>query len=66
MKKIALWQAHGYLVKLWFLSLPNEKIAMSRVVSRILQGGKLVNSLAIHDSVITSHQNFCKPATKAV
>jgi predicted ABC-type ATPase len=44
MKKIALWQAHGYLVKLWFLSLPNEKIAMSRVVSRILQGGKLVNS----------------------
>ena len=39
MKKIALWQAHCYLVKLWFLSLPNEEIAISRVASRILQGG---------------------------
>ncbi len=29
LKKIALWQAHGYHVKLWFLSLPNEEIAVS-------------------------------------
>ena len=39
MKKIAVWQAHGYQVKLWFLSLPNEDIAVSRVASRVLQGG---------------------------
>jgi len=39
LKKIALWQAHGYQVKLWFLSLPNEEIAVSRVARRVLQGG---------------------------
>ena len=38
LKKIALWQAHGYQVKLWFLSLPNEDIAVSRVARRVLQG----------------------------
>jgi predicted ABC-type ATPase len=39
LKKIAVWQAHGYQVKLWFLSLPNEDIAVSRVARRVLQGG---------------------------
>jgi len=39
LKKIALWQTHGYQVKLWFLSLPNEEIAVSRVARRVLQGG---------------------------
>ena len=29
MKKISVWQAHGYQVKLWFLSLPNDDIAVS-------------------------------------
>ena len=31
LKKIALWQAHGYQVKLWFFSLPNEDIAVSKL-----------------------------------
>ena len=39
LKKIALCQAHGYQVKLWFLLLPNEDIAVSRVARRVLQGG---------------------------
>jgi predicted ABC-type ATPase len=39
LKKIPLWQAHGYQVKLWFLSLPNEDIAVSRVARRVQQGG---------------------------
>ena len=39
LKKIAVWQALGYQVKLWFLSLPNEDIAVSRVARRVLQGG---------------------------
>jgi len=38
-KKILAWQAHGYQVKLWFLSLPNEDIAFSRVAHLVLQGG---------------------------
>jgi predicted ABC-type ATPase len=39
LRKIPLWQAQGYQVKLWFLSLPNEDIAVSRVARRVLQGG---------------------------
>ena len=39
LKKIALWQSQGYQVKLWFLSLPNEDIAVSRVAHRVQQGG---------------------------
>ena len=39
LKKIAVWQALGYQVKLWFLSLPNEDIAVSRVAPRVAQGG---------------------------
>ena len=39
LKKISSWQHLGYQVKLWFLSLPNEDIAVSRVARRVLQGG---------------------------
>ena len=39
LKKISLWQAQGYQVKLWFLSLPNVDIAVLRVARRVLQGG---------------------------
>ena len=39
LKKIALWQSQGYQVKLWFLSLPNDDIAVSRVAHRVQQGG---------------------------
>ena len=39
LKKIALWQAPCYQVKLWFLSLPNEDIAEAKVARRVLQGG---------------------------
>ena len=39
MRKIRVWQRLGYQVKLWFLSLPNEDIAVSRVARRVLQGG---------------------------
>jgi predicted ABC-type ATPase len=38
-KKIAVWQKLGYQVKLWFLSLPNEEAAISRVALRVAQGG---------------------------
>ncbi|MCX7234974.1 MAG: zeta toxin family protein [Burkholderiales bacterium] len=39
LKKISLWQAQGYQVKLWFLSLPNEEIAVSRVAHRVVRSG---------------------------
>jgi predicted ABC-type ATPase len=39
LKKIAAWQRLGYQVKLWFLSLPSDVIAVSRVAHRVAQGG---------------------------
>ena len=39
LKKIAVWQAMGYQVKLWFLSLPSADVAVSRVALRVAQGG---------------------------
>lgn len=39
LKKIKTWKAIGYQVKLWFLSLPNEDVAVSRVALRVAQGG---------------------------
>jgi predicted ABC-type ATPase len=39
LNKIAVWQAHGYQVKLWFLSLPSADVAVSRVALRVTQGG---------------------------
>jgi len=35
LKKIAVWQQLGYQLKLWFLSLPTEDIAVSRVAQRV-------------------------------
>jgi len=39
LKKITVWQALGYQVKLWFLSLPSADVAVSRVALRVSQGG---------------------------
>ena len=39
LRKITIWQGLGYQVKLWFLSLPNDDVAISRVAVRVAQGG---------------------------
>lgn len=39
---IPIWRAAGYHVKLIFLSLPSEKLALSRVATRVAQGGHAV------------------------
>ena len=39
LRKKALWQQRGYQIKLWFLSLPSEDIAISLVAERVVQGG---------------------------
>lgn len=38
-KKIHVWQALGYHVKLVFLSLPDPDVAVARVAARVAQGG---------------------------
>ena len=66
MKKIALWQAHGYLVKLWFLSLPNEEIAISRVASSILLGGHNIPEDVIRRRFKVGLENFHQRYGKVV
>ena len=64
LEKIAVWQAHGYQVKLWFLSLPNEDIAVSRVARRVLQGGHNIPEDVIRrrfkSGLINFHERYCK------
>ena len=38
-RQIPQWQETGYQVKLFFLSLPNPEVAISRVATRVSQGG---------------------------
>jgi predicted ABC-type ATPase len=66
MKKIAVWQAHGYQVKLWFLSLPNENIAVSRVASRVLQGGHNIPENVIRRRFKSGLENFHELYSKVV
>ena len=66
LKKIALWQAHGYQVKLWFLSLPNEEIAVSRVARRVLQGGHNIPEPVIRRRFKAGLDNFHERYSKVV
>ena len=64
LKKIALWQAHGYQVKLWFLSLLNKNIAVSRVARRVRQGGHIIPEPVIRRrfkaGLANFHDRYCK------
>ena len=64
LKKIAVWQHLGYQVKLWFLSLPNEDIAVSRVALRVSQGGHHIPEPVIRRrfkaGLANFHQRYCK------
>ena len=66
MQKIAVWQAHGYQVKLWFLSLPNEDIAVSRVASRVSQGGHNIPEDVIRRRFKAGLENFHERYSKVV
>jgi predicted ABC-type ATPase len=66
LKKIPLWQAQGYQVKLWFLSLPNEDIAVSRVARRVLQGGHNIPEDVIRRRFKAGLANFHERYSKVV
>ncbi len=66
MKKIALWQTHGYQVKLWFLSFPNEDIAVSRVAHRVQQGGHNIHEDVIRRRFKAGLANFHDRYSKVV
>ena len=66
LKKIAVWQRLGYEVKLWFLSLPNEDLAVSRVVRRVLQGGHNIPEAVIRRRFKAGLENFHERYSKVV
>ena len=66
LKKIAVWQHLGYQVKLWFLSLPNEDIAVSRVARRVLQGGHNIPEDVIRRRFKAGLENFHERYSKVV
>lgn len=66
LKKITVWQHLGYQVKLWFLSLPNEDIAVSRVARRVLQGGHNIPEDIIRRRFKAGLENFHKRYSKVV
>jgi predicted ABC-type ATPase len=58
LKKIKTWKAIGYQVKLWFLSLPNEDVAVSRVALRVAQGGHDIPESVIRRRYKSGLDNF--------
>jgi len=59
-------QQLGYQVKLWFLSLPNEEIAVSRVARRVRQGGHNILEDVIRRRFKAGLENFYKHYSKVV
>jgi predicted ABC-type ATPase len=66
LRKIELWQRLGYQVKLWFLSLPNEDIAVSRVARRVAQGGHNIPEAVIRRRFKAGLENFHDRYSKVV
>lgn len=65
-RKIALWQRLGYQVKLWFLSLPSEDFAISRVAERVAQGGHNIPEQIVRRRFKSGLENFHKRYSKVV
>lgn len=58
LRQIAQWRAQGYIVSLFFLSLPNAETAIARVASRVRQGGHDVPEAAIRRRFASGLDNF--------
>lgn len=60
LRKIKIWQNLGYQVKLWFLSLPNDDVAVARVALRVAQGGHNIPEEVIRRRFKAGLNNFYK------
>jgi len=58
MRMIPEWQAQGYHVQLFFLTLPSAEMAVERVAERVRQGGHNVPEEVIRRRFILGHKNF--------
>ena len=57
-RMIRAWRNDGYRVRLIFLSLPDHKMAISRVKIRVAQGGHNVSSTVIRRRFAAGLRNF--------
>src|SRR5260370_17928623 len=55
---IPTWQAQGYAVKLFFISLSSIDLAVERVAMRVAQGGHAVPEELIRRRFIAGWHNF--------
>ena len=55
---IQQWRAQGYLVSLYFLSLPNVEAAIARVAERVRQGGHNIPEPIIRRRFVAGLRNF--------
>ena len=66
LRKKALWQQRGYQIKLWFLSLPSEDIAISLLAERVVQGGHNIPEQIIRRRFKSGLENFHELYSKVV
>jgi predicted ABC-type ATPase len=57
-RMIPEWRSTGYRVRLIFLGLPNPDVAISRVATRVTQGGHNVSSTVIRRRFEAGLRNF--------
>jgi predicted ABC-type ATPase len=63
LRTIQIWKAEGYRVTLFFVSLPNVDLALTRVVDRVRQGGHNIPETVVRrrfDSGLENFQKFYK------
>ena len=63
---IPQWRSSGYVVKLFFLSLPSEELAVSRVKIRVSQGGHDVPAPVVRRRFKAGLRNFRSTYNKLV
>lgn len=64
LRKIKCWQALGYQVKLWFLSLPSDDLAVARVAQRVMQGGHNIPEPIFADDLRLVLKTFIKTTVR--
>jgi predicted ABC-type ATPase len=57
-RRIRQWRSLGYIVSLYFLSLPTPEIAISRVAERVRQGGHAIPEAVIRRRFAAGLHNF--------
>lgn len=58
LRHIHQWRAQGYRISLYFLALPNEEVAISRVAKRVSQGGHNILEPVIRRRFVAGRFNF--------